>query len=152
MDLIAERKGVDRAELDFYIVENAKPKMSGDPGAEAFRFCKWDEQKAGREEAARGRGGQGDGAVVGARKDEETARGTSLRGATEALALLGAALGSAGWCGSCRLLDDRVNRHKLTAAKGGASTNAHSVATRGAAAPASAAYSGPERLFAAAAC
>ena len=46
VDLIAERKGVDRAELDFYIVENAKPKMTGTRGAEAFSFCKWDEQKA----------------------------------------------------------------------------------------------------------
>ena len=38
VDLIAERKGVDRAELDFYIVENAKPKMTGTRGAEAFSF------------------------------------------------------------------------------------------------------------------
>ena len=49
VDLIAERKGVDRAELDFYIVENAKPKMTGTRGAEAFSFCKWDEQKAAEE-------------------------------------------------------------------------------------------------------
>jgi hypothetical protein len=46
VDLIAERKGVDREELDFYIVENAKPKMTGTRGAEAFSFCKYDEQKA----------------------------------------------------------------------------------------------------------
>ena len=46
VDLIAARKGVDRAELDFYIVENAKPKMTGTRGAEAFSFCKYDEQKA----------------------------------------------------------------------------------------------------------
>ena len=45
-DLIAERKGVDREEFDFYIVENAKPKLTGTRGAEAFSFCKYGEQKA----------------------------------------------------------------------------------------------------------
>ena len=46
LDLIATCKGIERDELDFYIVEHAAPKITGTRGAEAFSFCKYDEAKA----------------------------------------------------------------------------------------------------------